>query len=310
MARPAARDARGTLALWGHALLAGSRFSRKRIFDSGNLGWREAPPEPAGGKIPFARRHYSATVLPHEASPAFRNLPGTGDGDGTFRASRTARCATHGWRRCLLARCAGTAVLEATPGGRTVSPEGVGVFATVTPRDSSRLHDFVGPRKEGDRVFEFPWHKTAAYMLAGGMPMNKVAAALGRTPNSISLLMREKWFQQAITEAMSEHGGKDVMDMIKGEALASLSVLLSLRDDVTVKPQVRATIASDILDRAFGKPTQRVETVGVPKADDPVAEVERLERENNRLASSVSIAAGHEPGTLLSAMGAAVPPLS
>lgn len=144
---------------------------------------------------------------------------------------------------------------------------------------------FFGQRKAGSRKWEQPWHRHAAYHFAMGLSQKEVALACDCSPVTIAQLMREKWFQQNIVEIMAEHSGHDVMDMIKAEAINSLATLIELRDLPTTSPTVKANIAMDLLNRHLGKPTQRVETVGAPSSADPVAEAERLERENSRLST-------------------------
>lgn len=140
-----------------------------------------------------------------------------------------------------------------------------------------------GARVPGKRKYEQPWHRAAAMMLAAGRTKGDVAAALDKDQATISLLLRERWFQQNLIEEMRENGGKDIMEMFKSESMNSLLTLIEIRDNAKASPAVRAAAARDILDRHLGKPTQRVETVGEVKSGDPVAEAERLEQENARL---------------------------
>ena len=46
---------------------------------------------------------------------------------------------------------------------------------------------------------------------------------------------------------------------------------------------MRVLCARDILDRSLGKPVQHIQNESVAHSQDPVAEVERLEAEVNRL---------------------------
>ena len=83
---------------------------------------------------------------------------------------------------------------------------------------------------------------------------------------------------------MAELGGaKDIMKQIQGEQLNSLNTLTEMRDNPRVPAATRVSCARDILDRGLGKPTQRIEMSHEVHSEDPVAEVEKLEQENNRL---------------------------
>lgn len=128
-----------------------------------------------------------------------------------------------------------------------------------------------------------PWHRLAAFAFALGATCRDVAHRLGRSEPAVQNLLRQKWFQKEVTSIMAEYGARDVMDMFRAEQFNSLVTLVEMRDNVRVPAAARITCARDILDRALGKPVQRVETTAVPVSDDPVAEVERLEQEVNRM---------------------------
>lgn len=130
---------------------------------------------------------------------------------------------------------------------------------------------------------EQPWHRMAAFAFALGATCKDVAQRLGKSEPAVQNLLRQKWFQKEVTQIMAEYGARDVMDMFRAEQFNSLVTLVEMRDNVRVPAAARITCARDILDRALGKPVQRVETANVVSSDDPVAEVERLEQEVNRM---------------------------
>lgn len=146
--------------------------------------------------------------------------------------------------------------------------------------DGARLHG-VAPTsllKE-----EQPYHRHAAYLLAMGADNREVAEALGVTPHAVRSWMREPWFQERVTALMREHGGRDLTQLFANEAFSSLAVMLELRDSAKTPATVRAGICKDILDRHLGKPTQRIESVGVTTAEDPVAEAAALRQRLSNL---------------------------
>src|SRR4029077_20473633 len=85
------------------------------------------------------------------------------------------------------------------------------------------------------------------------------------------------------TTMMAEYGARDVMELFKAEQFNSLTTLIELRDNPKVPSSSRIACARDILDRALGKPVQRIEATQVTTSDDPCAEVERLEQEVGRM---------------------------
>jgi hypothetical protein len=128
---------------------------------------------------------------------------------------------------------------------------------------------------------EQPWHRAAAFAFALGASMKDVAEKLGRSQPAVQNLIRQPWFQKRVSALMEEYGAKDIIELFRAEQINSLCTLVSLRDDPEVSANNRIVCARDILDRALGKPTVRVESIGVPMSSDPVAEVERLERQVN-----------------------------
>jgi hypothetical protein len=133
-----------------------------------------------------------------------------------------------------------------------------------------------------DLTREFPWHRAAAFAFAKGANCREVAEHLEKSEPAVQNLLRQKWFQKEVNALMAKYGG-DIMEMFWGEQINSLGTLVELRDNPRVPAAARISCARDILDRAMGKPVQRIEATNVVSSDDPVAEVERLEQEVNRL---------------------------
>lgn len=116
----------------------------------------------------------------------------------------------------------------------------------------------------------------------------EVARAFDVSLPTIYNLMRQPWFQERVTTMMAEHGGKDIMALFRAEGWNSLVTLVELRDESKVSATVRASCARDILDRALGKPLQRIETSDEVRSADPVAEAERLKEDNARRRATLS----------------------
>lgn len=136
---------------------------------------------------------------------------------------------------------------------------------------------------------EKPWHKAAALMFAAGaVTTTEVASAFGVCVGTVRNLLRQPWFQEQVTALMVEHGGRDIMSLFRAESFNSLVTLIELRDSDKTPTPVKRACAVDILDRALGKPIQRVETSEIPTSSDPVGEVKRLTEANERLRLSQS----------------------
>ena len=130
---------------------------------------------------------------------------------------------------------------------------------------------------------EQAWHRLAAFAFALGATCKDVAKQLDRSELAVQNLLRQPWFQKNVTALMAEYGSKDIMELLRAEQINSLCTIIEIRDDPKASKNTRALCAKDILDRTLGKPTQRVEVSSEAASLDPVAEVERLEAEVNRL---------------------------
>jgi hypothetical protein len=131
------------------------------------------------------------------------------------------------------------------------------------------------------------WHRQAAWMFGQvtGVSIKTVAQLLGKSEPAVQNLCRQPWFQQEVAAILEAKGGKDggVLELLRAEQMNSAHKLVELRDNPRVPAAIQKSCAVEILDRTLGKPVQRVETAQVAASEDPVAEVERLEQEVNRL---------------------------
>jgi hypothetical protein len=160
------------------------------------------------------------------------------------------------------------------------APQQNGYDQTV-PILEGTLHGSKPPRWELER--EFPWHRAAAFCFSLGATSREVARRLGKSEPAVQNLIHQPWFQKEVTTIMAEYGHRDVATLFQAEQFNSLATLTELRDNPKVPASARIACARDILDRALGKPTQRIETIGMPVSSDPVAEVAQLSEEINRL---------------------------
>jgi hypothetical protein len=138
---------------------------------------------------------------------------------------------------------------------------------------------------------EQPWHRAAAFAFALGATCKDVARRLEKSEPAVQNLLRQKWFQKDVTSIMAEYGARDVMELFRAEQFNSLTTLIELRDNPKVPSSSRIACARDILDRALGKPVQRIEATQVTSSEDPCAEVERLEQEVGRMRRDNTVSA-------------------
>jgi hypothetical protein len=121
-----------------------------------------------------------------------------------------------------------------------------------------KLHGDRGPNQTLNR--EQPVHVLMCYMLASGKTPKEVAEATGYAEASVKLIAKQPWFRKRFLRITSEAGKNQVESFLAGETLSSLETLVLIRDSDKAPGATRIAAANSILDRALGKPTQKVET--------------------------------------------------
>jgi len=135
----------------------------------------------------------------------------------------------------------------------------------------------VKPSKS-ERKFEQYWHKPAAILFATGRTNKQVAEELGLAESTVATISCVPWFQEMVTKIVADNGGKDMLEIFKRDATDAHALLVELRQDPKTPVQYRVKLATDAVERYYGKATQRIET-GEIKSADPVAEAARLKKE-------------------------------
>lgn len=124
------------------------------------------------------------------------------------------------------------------------------------------LDDFRDSSTQG-LMNEQPWHNMAAHMVAFGFTLKQIAESAGVSINAISGLKAQRWFQERVAQIAHAHG-KDIADVIKAEALASVQKLVELRDGAESE-RVQLAAAVQLLEHGHGKAVQRVVAVTATK---------------------------------------------
>lgn len=124
---------------------------------------------------------------------------------------------------------------------------------------------------------EQPWHRMAAMMMVAGVPNKDIAAAAKVHVSTVSNLKSQRWFQELLAFLANEQG-KDLMGVMKAEALQSFMTLVDLRDS-SDDDRIRLAAADKILDRGLGKPVQSIMSDVTTRSVDPKTESEELKNE-------------------------------
>lgn len=107
---------------------------------------------------------------------------------------------------------------------------------------------------------ERPVHVLMCYMAAAGKTTAEIADKTGYTKEYVRQIQRQPWFRKRFLQLAAEAGKDEVKAFLGVETLASLEVLVEVRDNNNEKGATRVAAANAILDRALGKPTQKVES--------------------------------------------------
>jgi hypothetical protein len=92
---------------------------------------------------------------------------------------------------------------------------------------------------------------SAAVMYAMGSSNGDIARAHGKSPQAVSNLFHQKFFQKRVTELMAANR-RDIVDLFKAERFNTLDVLIEMRDNPETPAHTRALVCRELLDRSIG----------------------------------------------------------
>lgn len=139
----------------------------------------------------------------------------------------------------------------------------------------SRDYDSATPGKKNEQ----PWHRMAAYMLNVGRTNSEIAIAADVTPETVSHLRAQRWFQE-LCATIANNSGEELIGAIQSEAMDSLNTIIGLRDDLELSGRTRLSAAVTLLEHAHGKPIQKiVSDINHRMSASPTEEMEQIQSE-------------------------------
>lgn len=133
---------------------------------------------------------------------------------------------------------------------------------------NSGIVDALKGDKDPDRIYEIekPVHRTMAEMAAAGFQIKEIASATGYSEKGVQIALRQPHARERIIARARESAQADIKRILEEEAIPSIKVLVSLRDNVPgeVPAAVRKSAADALLDRFLGKPNQPITVAEKP----------------------------------------------
>lgn len=132
--------------------------------------------------------------------------------------------------------------------------------------------DWVGPKKINAR------HEIVIYLAAVGRKGGEIAQAVRMTESQISILLSNTEIQRRIGETQEKVFGEDHKKRFTRILPGAISTAENIMLDTTTKPAVRLKAAQDLINRAIGKPKEKIEIEGVLEIRKVFERLDQLER--------------------------------
>jgi predicted transcriptional regulator len=105
---------------------------------------------------------------------------------------------------------------------------------------------------------EKPEHRIIVLLKAQGYSNKEIAERLEVTPVMVGYVLRQPWARERLVAEISASGRDAVNELLRGAVSDAVMTLIDVNQNG--KPGERVSAANSLLDRYYGKPTQRVET--------------------------------------------------
>lgn len=105
---------------------------------------------------------------------------------------------------------------------------------------------------------EKPEHRIIVLLKAQGYSNKEIAERMGMTSVAVGYILRQPWCRERLLAEINSSGRDAVNELLRGAVADAVLTLIDVAQNG--KPSERVTAANSVLDRYYGKPTQRVET--------------------------------------------------
>lgn len=136
----------------------------------------------------------------------------------------------------------------------------------------------VGGLSSGTEAEKPEWMLSAVTLSANGHSLMQIAASLQKDVRAISQTLNSDWAKEAVLQIVSEGSeGSRENKTLRNAAMDAVTTLQELMS--SGPPQTRLAAAKEILDRALGRPMQKVQHSGSTAKLDVREEMEMLRKE-------------------------------
>lgn len=162
----------------------------------------------------------------------------------------------------------------------------------VSPTDPLGLH--ADPVPVQDVTSEKPWHRLAIMMAGQGCTVTEIAERLDRSVGWVSLLLRQPWARERLTQEIALSGRDEISTLLKGAGPDAVRRIVYLSEEAE-NEAVKLAANRELLDRLLGKAVQKTEldVKGKMSLDMGVIdkEIKALEEQERFLLGGTTVAA-------------------
>lgn len=108
---------------------------------------------------------------------------------------------------------------------------------------------------------EKPEHRIVIFLKAQGFSNREIAERTGMTTTAIGYILKQPWARARLLAEIQSAGRDGVHELLKGAVDDCVLTLIDIQADEKARASDRISASTAILDRFFGKPTQRVESI-------------------------------------------------
>lgn len=105
---------------------------------------------------------------------------------------------------------------------------------------------------------EEPQHRVMCVLAAQGFTTTEIAEQTGYTVPTVAYVKKQPWAQKLIAELIESNGSRAIKSVLQAAAVDAAKLLVDIVRDPTVKTEIRAKEANNLLSRLYGTAPQVV----------------------------------------------------